>query len=127
MLHPTLVLPDQAALAAWCARQGIAKLALFDSALTDRFRPESDVDALVWFLPGRTPDFFRLHHLELELRAMFGGRVVALLTPAGISHSIGYSAIDPDITWATVTARAPELLAVLDPVRRALGGEPPNR
>jgi predicted nucleotidyltransferase len=33
----------------FCKRNHIRKLALFGSVLTDRFRPESDVDVLVEF------------------------------------------------------------------------------
>jgi predicted nucleotidyltransferase len=46
---------DQAQLAAFCRERGIRKLSLFGSVLREDFSPESDVDVLVEFLPGRTP------------------------------------------------------------------------
>jgi len=42
----------------FCARNHIRKLSLFGSILTDRFRPDSDVDVLVEFEPDRVPGFF---------------------------------------------------------------------
>jgi uncharacterized protein len=38
-----------AELESFCARNHIRKLSLFGSILTDRFRPDSDVDVLVEF------------------------------------------------------------------------------
>ena len=39
-------------LEAFCRANGIRRLALFGSVLRDDFRPESDIDVLVEFLPG---------------------------------------------------------------------------
>jgi len=49
-------------IADFCRRNNIRKLAVFRSALRDDFRPDSDVDILVEFLPGATPGlgFFKL-------------------------------------------------------------------
>ncbi|NEP28234.1 nucleotidyltransferase domain-containing protein, partial [Moorena sp. SIO3I6] len=44
----------------FCQRHHIRKLSLFGSVLRDDFTPESDVDFLVEFEPGKTPGFFRL-------------------------------------------------------------------
>lgn len=41
--------------AAFCRRNHIRKLSPFGSILRDDFRPESDVDVLVEFEPGKTP------------------------------------------------------------------------
>ena len=42
-------------LAAFCHRHHICKLSLFGSVLRDDFGPDSDVDVLVEFEPGKTP------------------------------------------------------------------------
>lgn len=75
---------DREALAAFCRRRGIRRLAVFGSALRDDFGPHSDVDVLVEFEPGRTPGlaFFAMQD---DLSRMFG-RVVDLHTPASLSR-----------------------------------------
>src|SRR5947209_1463763 len=52
--------PEQ--VAEFCRRHQITRLSLFGSVLRDDFTPESDVDVLVEFAPGRTPgvEFFAL-------------------------------------------------------------------
>lgn len=59
----------------FCRANGIARLELFGSALRPDFRPDSDVDLLVTFAPGRTPGLIRLVGIEFELAEMFGGSV----------------------------------------------------
>lgn len=75
---------DREALAAFCRRRSIRRLAVFGSALRDDFAPHSDVDVLVEFEPGRTPGlaFFAMQD---DLSRMFG-RVVDLHTPASLSR-----------------------------------------
>ena len=73
-------------LAAFCRRHGIHKLSVFGSILRDDFRPESDVDVLVEFEPGRVPGLIRLAGLELELSALLGGRKVDMNTPKCLSR-----------------------------------------
>jgi predicted nucleotidyltransferase len=76
---------DGEALAAFCRRHGIRRLALFGSALRDDFGPESDVDLLVEFNPGSVPGLLTLAGMELELAGLFGGREIELRTPADLS------------------------------------------
>ncbi len=66
-------------------RHGVRRLAVFGSALRDDFGPESDVDILVEFAPGRTPGlaFFALQD---ELTALIGRRV-DLNTPRSLATS----------------------------------------
>jgi len=73
----------QAAIAEFCRRNHIRRLALFGSVLRDDFRPESDVDALVEFESGHVPGlaFFRM---QRELSEMLG-RTVDLNTAAELS------------------------------------------
>lgn len=66
---------DREILASFCRRNAIRRLALFGSALRDDFGPESDIDLLVEFEPGRPVGFFKLAELEGELEEMFGRRV----------------------------------------------------
>ena len=75
---------DREALAAYCRRQGIRRLAVFGSALRDDFGPDSDIDVLVEFESGRTPGlaFFAMQD---DLSRMFG-RIVDLHTPASLSR-----------------------------------------
>ncbi len=73
------------ALADFCARNHIRKLSLFGSALREDFRPDSDVDVLVEFAPGKAPDFFRFIEMQDELSELFG-RSVDLNTPGFLSR-----------------------------------------
>jgi predicted nucleotidyltransferase len=69
-----------------CRRNGIRRLALFGSVLTDRFSDASDVDVLVEFKPGERVGFFRLADIEEELSRLLGGRKVDLRTPMDLSR-----------------------------------------
>ena len=79
------IIPDRQALAALCRRHSVRRLALFGSVLREDFGPESDIDVLVEFEPGRTPGFFRLFDLGDELSGLFGGRRVDLQTREDLS------------------------------------------
>src|SRR5512140_3614676 len=63
------------AVAGFCRRNHIRKLSLFGSVLRDDFRPDSDVDVLVEFEPGKTPDFFDFIGMKEELATMLGRSV----------------------------------------------------
>jgi hypothetical protein len=54
VMSPHLVI-DRSAIRSFCQRHRIARLALFGSALSDDFGPDSDVDVLVEFQPGHVP------------------------------------------------------------------------
>lgn len=77
---------DREDLRNFCRRHGVRRLALFGSVLRDDFGPDSDVDVLVEFEPGREPglDFFRM---EAELSDLVG-RDVDLHTPGFLSQHI---------------------------------------
>ena len=70
---------------AFCQRNHTRKLSLFGSILTPRFRPDSDVDILVEFEPGRTPGLLHFVGLKLELTDI-AGREVDLRTPGDLSR-----------------------------------------
>ncbi len=65
---------DRRQIAEFCRVHGISKLAFFGSVLRDDFGPDSDVDVLVEFAPGRTPGF-GFFRLQDELSALLGRRV----------------------------------------------------
>ena len=75
---------DREAVAAFCRRHHVRRLALFGSVLRDDFGPESDVDVLVEFEPGHVPGlaFFAMQE---ELSAILG-RNVDLNTPGFLSR-----------------------------------------
>jgi uncharacterized protein len=78
----------RARLAELCRRHGIRKLELFGSVVRDDFGPESDVDVMVEFEPGRTPGlgFF---DIAAELEEIFG-RKVDLTTRKTVEQSPNY-------------------------------------
>jgi predicted nucleotidyltransferase len=72
-------------IAEFCRKHHIRKLSFFGSVLRADFSPESDVDVLVDFIPGKGPGFFGLSHMELELSDIIG-RKVDLRTPNELSR-----------------------------------------
>lgn len=77
---------DLDAVADFCRRNGILRLALFGSTLRGDAGPESDVDLLVEFEAGLVPGLLRLAQMELELAPLFGNREVELRTYADLSR-----------------------------------------
>lgn len=62
-------------IAAFCRAEGIARLSLFGSILTDHFTPESDVDILVEFAPGRQIGLMAFAGVQESLSGIIGRRV----------------------------------------------------
>ena len=58
----------------FCKKHHIRKLSLFGSVLREDFRPDSDVDVLVEFDPGKTPGF-AFFGIQEELSNMLGRKV----------------------------------------------------
>ena len=85
LINKNLIIP-RGKIADFCKRHHIHRLAVFGSALRDDFRPESDIDILVDFIPGHVPGFFGLFEMEQELSALFGERKVDLRTPQDLSR-----------------------------------------
>lgn len=75
----------QERLAEFCRRNHIRRLSLFGSILRDDFAPQSDVDFLVEFEPGKTPGLFGLAEMEIELSEIVG-RKADLRTPEDLSR-----------------------------------------
>lgn len=83
---PARIQVDEEAIAAFCQRHHIRKLAFFGSVLTEAFGPDSDVDVLVEFEEGQTPGFFALMGMQRELAGLLGVAVVDLRTPDDLSE-----------------------------------------
>ena len=76
-------LPENA-VADFCRRHHIVRLALFGSVLRDDFRPNSDIDVLVEFEPGYRLGLLTFCGMENELSDLLG-RHVDLSTPSQLS------------------------------------------
>ena len=76
---------NKPALTGFCRQHHIQRLSLFGSVLRPDFKPESDIDVLVEFQPGKTPGFLKLAGMEDELSTVIGGRKVDLRTPQDLS------------------------------------------
>ena len=81
----TQIAVPEAEVAEFCRRNGIRKLALFGSVLTQRFSDSSDIDVLVEFEPSERVGYLRMAALERDLSALFGGRRVDLRTASELS------------------------------------------
>jgi integrase/predicted nucleotidyltransferase len=71
---------DRGSIDAFCRRNGVRCLAVFGSALRDDFTPDSDVDFLVEFEPGRSVSLFDMARMEMELEELVVGHRVDLRT-----------------------------------------------
>ena len=91
-MNPQVSIP-KARLASFCQAKGIKRLAVFGSALRSDFGPESDIDLLVEFEPGRTPGLLGIAGMELDLGRMLG-RKVDLRTPGDLSRYFRQQVID---------------------------------
>jgi len=107
-------------IAQFCQCHHIRKLSLFGSVLRDDFTPESDIDFLVEFEPGKTPGYFKIVSMEMELSELLEGRKIDLRTPNELSvyfrERVMAEAIDLDIVWDTVTNNLAPLAEQLERV-----------
>jgi predicted nucleotidyltransferase len=76
-------------IADFCRRWKITEFALFGSVLRDDFRPDSDIDVLVTFMPGASWRFYDLISMKEELENMFG-RPVDLVETRLVERSENY-------------------------------------
>lgn len=84
-MHAALNL-DEAVMKAFCRRHNIRRLSLFGSRLAGISRPDSDIDLLVEFEPGKAPGLLALAEMEAELSGLLGGQPVDLRTPQDLSR-----------------------------------------
>jgi predicted nucleotidyltransferase len=73
-------------IAAFCRKYHIRSLALFGSVLREDFSKGSDIDILIEFEEGKTPEFFTFFSMEEELSELFGGRKIDIRTPEDLSR-----------------------------------------
>ena len=83
---------DHNRIAVFCRNHNIRQLAFFGSVLRDDFRPDSDVDVLVWFDREHTPGMFDLIVMQNELSVIVG-RLVDLRTPEDLSRLFRQDAV----------------------------------
>jgi predicted nucleotidyltransferase len=76
-------------IAEFCKRWNVSEFAIFGSALSADFRPDSDVDVLVSFDPQAHVTLFDMVHMQDELKAIFG-REVDLISKRGVETSRNY-------------------------------------
>jgi integrase/predicted nucleotidyltransferase len=76
---------DGDALADFCHRNPIRRLAVFGSALRSDFTPDSDIDFLVGFVDGAKVSLFDMARMEMELEELVPGRRVDLRTAHDLS------------------------------------------
>ena len=76
-------------IAAFCKRWKVSEFAIFGSALSADFRPDSDVDVLVSFDPQAKVTLFDMVHMQEELKVIFG-REVDLVSKRGVMSSRNY-------------------------------------
>ncbi len=76
---------DHETLARLCQRHHIRRLSLFGSMLRGGGRPDSDVDLLVEFEPGKEHGLLGLAGIEAELSALLGELRVDLRTALDLS------------------------------------------
>jgi predicted nucleotidyltransferase len=69
----------------FCVRNGIRKLSLFGSGLTNQFHDGSDVDLLIELDADRTTTYLDLARMERELSELIG-RKADLRTPQELSR-----------------------------------------
>jgi predicted nucleotidyltransferase len=92
MIPAKLALPIED-IRAYCRRQPIRRMSLFGSALRDDFRPDSDVDLLVEYLPGSPVTLIDMARQELDLSAIIG-RAADLRTANGLSPYFRQAVLD---------------------------------
>ncbi len=83
-----ITIPTEA-IAAFCQKWQVTEFALFGSVLRPDFRPDSDIDILLSFVPDSRLTLFNLVTVQDELEAIFG-RKVDVVQKAAIESSPNY-------------------------------------
>lgn len=89
------------ALRNFCQKWQIVELSLFGSVLRDDFRPDSDVDILVQFVPDAAWTLLDLVNMECELGELVG-REVDLIEKSAIEQSRNWIRRNAILTTAQV-------------------------
>ena len=75
----------------------ISRLSLFGSAARCELRPDSDIDLLVEFEPGKAPSLAGMLEISDALSALFGGRAVDLATTSILENPYRRRTIERDM------------------------------
>ncbi|MCP5407630.1 MAG: nucleotidyltransferase domain-containing protein [Chromatiaceae bacterium] len=75
----------------------ISKLSLFGSAARGDLRPDSDIDLLVEFEPGKAPSLGGMLEISDAFSALFWGRAIDLATAAILENPYRRRAIERDM------------------------------
>ena len=75
----------------------ISRLSLFGSAARGELRPDSDIDLLVEFEPGKAPSLGGMLEISDAFSALFGGRAVDLATASILENPYRRRAIERDM------------------------------
>jgi predicted nucleotidyltransferase len=86
MIHADVRISPEA-IADFCRRHHIRRLSFFGSVLREDFRPDSDVDVLVDFEPGRAVGL-EILDMEAELSRLLGGRRVDIVKTKYLNHRL---------------------------------------
>ena len=78
----------------FCRNNHVTKLALFGSVLRDDFGPDSDIDVLVEFEPGRVPGLLGLARMERQLSAILDDRPVDIRTAEDLSPYFRHDVVE---------------------------------
>ena len=87
-MNPKITVP-RGQIASLCRTNGIARLAIFGSALRADFGPESDIDLLVDFEPNRAVSLFDMAGMEQEFSEILS-RKVDMIERSGVERSRNY-------------------------------------
>jgi len=85
MAKPILKI-DEKTLSAFCGKHNVVRLSLYGSQLNGDARPDSDIDFIIEFIPGKEPGLLGLAQMEAELSVLLGGKRVDLRTPKDLSR-----------------------------------------
>ena len=85
-MNPAVTI-DSGAIASFCRRHHIRRLALFRSVVREDFAADSDIDVLVEFEPGR-PVGLAIFDIEEELSRLAGGRRIDLVSQKYLNHRL---------------------------------------
>jgi hypothetical protein len=84
------------AIADICKRYHVKRLGLFGSAARGELKPQSDVDLLAEFVPGKSPPISGLLAMRKELASLLG-RSIDLATPAILQNPFRRKSIMRDL------------------------------
>lgn len=87
----------RAKLAGLCRKYHVRRLGLFGSAARGELAPESDIDLLIEFEPGKAPSLWAEPEMREAFSALFGGRRVDLVPPEVLQNPYRRKAILRDL------------------------------